>query len=98
MLPVQLSVQRHFSVLHAPGIEHPCPEVIKVGGITGIEFRSDLEASTHNSKVGDFWQFAQLARERSSGSTSHDAHIAGQCQPDTCWIRESDDPNDSVSQ
>ena len=83
MLPVQPSVQRHLSVLHAPGSENPCSEVIKVNAISGIEFRGDLEPPAHHGKTADFWQFVQFARERSGGGVSHDAHIAGQCQPDT---------------
>jgi hypothetical protein len=98
MLPVQLSVQRHLSVLHAPGRENPCSEVIKVNAISGVEFRGDLEAPAHNGKIGDFWQFVQFASERSGGGVSHDAHIAGQCQADARWIWQSDDPNDSIGQ
>ena len=65
MLPVQPSVQRHLSVLHAPGSENPCSEVIKVNAISGIEFRGDLEPPAHHGKTADFWQFVQFARERS---------------------------------
>ncbi|MEY4943540.1 MAG: hypothetical protein RL254_1721, partial [Planctomycetota bacterium] len=64
MLPVQLSVQRHLSVLHAPGRENPCSEVIKVNAISGVEFRGDLETPAHNGKIGHFWQFVQFASER----------------------------------
>jgi hypothetical protein len=82
MLPVQLSVNRNLSVLHAAGIENPCSEVIKVSRIAGVEFRRDLETTAHNGKTRDFWQFVQFARQRSGSCVSHDAHIAGQCQPD----------------
>ena len=82
MLSIQLSIDAYFGVLHTAGIEHPCSEVIKVTGITGAEIGSDLEAPAHNGQTGDFWQFVQFAGERSGGGISHDAHIAGQCQPD----------------